>query len=133
VAAGTSYLPLTFVNTSAVPCELAGYPLVEPASGQAGHRVGGTAAADRTRASRALRLSAGEAAHAWLRLQSAANLPPSQCHPVTAAGLLVTLPGQAGGSFVKFPVQACSRPLHGAPLLTVDPFQPGMPAKGTAP
>ena len=133
VAAGTAYLPLTFVNVSARPCLLTGYPQVEPASGQSGHQVGGIAAADRTLAAHSLRIAAGGTAHAWLRLVSVGNLPAAQCHPVTAPGLLITVPGQAEGSFVRFPVQTCAKPERDAAVLTVDPFQPGLARKGSAP
>jgi hypothetical protein len=131
-AAGSSFVPLDFTNISGRACRLAGYPVVSFAAGASGHRVGTAAALDRTVRIRSVALAPGATAHSWLQVVDALNFPPSKCHPVTAGGLRVNLPGQRGTSFVSHSFPACSKSMHGSRILTVQPIQPGRARRGTA-
>ncbi len=132
VAAGTSYLPVDFTNSSANDCTLDGFPLVTLTTGQSGQQVGAAATADHSVTPQNLNLPAGHTAHIWLHVTSVANMPAAQCRPVTAAGFRITLPGQAGAIFLGFPVTTCAKPVHGTDVLTVEPFQAGKARRGTA-
>jgi Protein of unknown function (DUF4232) len=131
-AAGSSFVPLDFTNISGRACRLAGYPVVSFAAGASGHRVGTAAAPDRTVKIRSVALAPGATAHSWLHVVDALNFPPSKCHPVTAGGLRVNLPGQRGTSFVSHAFPACAASMHGSQILTVQPIQPGRARRGTA-
>jgi Protein of unknown function (DUF4232) len=132
VAAGSSYLPLDFTNTSGASCQLAGFPAVTIASGRNGKQVGTAAAADTSAAAKIMVLSGGQTAHIWLRVTDVANIPKSQCKPVAAAGLRVGLPGAQQTTYIGQPITTCARTVRGTQVLTVEPFQPGAARPGTA-
>jgi hypothetical protein len=133
VAAGSSYLPLDFTNTSQSACRMAGYPDVAFVSGVPGHQVGGAATRQAGRAAHQVTLAPGATAHAWLVISAAANYPAGQCHPVTASGLRIQSPGQARVSYVRHAFPACAATsLSGGSLLAVQPVQPGRAKRGTA-
>jgi hypothetical protein len=131
-AAGSAFVPLDFTNVSRRTCHLAGYPAVSFATGAAGRRVGTVAALDRSVRVRSVALAPGQTAHAWLQVLDAQNYPASKCHPVTAHGLRVDLPGQHLTSFLSHAFPACSAPMRGSQILTVQPIQPGRARRGTA-
>ena len=132
VAAGSSYLPLDFTNTSGASCQLAGFPDVTIASGRDGKQIGSAATADTSASAKVMVLSGGQTAHIWLRVTDVANIPKSQCRPVSAAGLRVGLPGEQQTTYIGQPITTCARVLHGTEVLTVEPFQPGAARPGTA-
>ncbi|MHB1434437.1 MAG: DUF4232 domain-containing protein [Streptosporangiaceae bacterium] len=132
VAAGTSYLPVDFTNSSAGDCTLDGFPLVTLTTGQSGQQVGAAATADQSVTAPRLNLPAGHSAHIWLHVTSVANMPAAQCRPVTAAGFRIALPGQASATFLGFPMTTCAKAVHGTDVLTVEPFQAGKARRGTA-
>lgn len=133
VAAGSSYLPLDFTNTSQSACRLAGYPDVAFVTGVPGHQVGSAAARQADMDAHQVTLTPGATAHAWLVIAAAANYPADQCHPVTAGGLRVQAPGQAGVSYVRHAFPACAATsLRGGSMLAVQPVQPGRAKRGTA-
>jgi hypothetical protein len=132
VAAGSSFVPLEFTNISGQACELAGYPTVALTMGLSGAQVGARAATDHAVPAGPVVLAPGGIAHAWLRVLSTANYPASKCHPVTAAGLRITVPGTASASYVAHPVPACTAVLRGSEMLTVRPVQRGPARRGTA-
>lgn len=131
-AAGTSYVPLEFTNTSPRACQLAGYPAVAFTSGARGHQIGVEAAVDRSAKVTAVLLAPGGTAHAWLGISSVASYPARQCRPVTAAGLRVVVPGAESSSFLADRVPACKNLVSGADILIVRPVQPGVARRGTA-
>lgn len=131
-AAGTSFVPLDFTNTSAASCALSGFPVVSFAASRAGGAVGQPGTADRTAAAMRLSLAPGGSAHVWLRLASAANFPPTQCGPVSAAGFRVTLPGWHTGAFVVGRALTCARVVRGSQPLVIEPFSPGLARRGAA-
>ena len=133
VAAGSSYLPLDFTNTSQSACRLAGYPDVAFVTAAGGHQVGSAATRQSGLATHPVTLAPGATAHAWLVISAAANYPAGQCHPVTASGLRVQAPGQAGVSYVRHAFPACAAAsLSGGSMLAVQPVQPGRAKRGTA-
>jgi len=133
VAAGSSYLPLDFTNTSHVACRLTGYPDVAFVTGVSGHQIGGAAARYQGLAAGPVTLAPGATAHAWLVVAAATNYPARQCHPVTANWLRVHVPGQAGFSYVRHAFPACAAAsLRGGRILAVQPVQPGRAKRGTA-
>jgi hypothetical protein len=132
VAAGSYFVPLEFTNISGQACELAGYPAVALAMGLSGAQVGARAATDHAIPAAPVVLAPGGIAHAWLQVLSTANYPASKCHPVTAAGLRITVPGTASASYVAHPVPACTAVLRGSEMLTVRPVQRGRARRGTA-
>lgn len=132
VAAGTSVIPLDFTNVSTHGCRLAGYAFVTFTTSSKGRQVGAPSTADRAVTAKSLQLSAGKTAHLWLRMIQAANLPAVQCKPKTVAGLRVRLPGQASAIFIAHRFRTCAKRVHGADILTVEPFQAGRAHSGTA-
>ena len=132
VAAGSSYLPLDFTNVGAASCTLAGFPQVSVAASSAGKQLGAAGTLDRGATAQLMVLSAGQSAHIWLRLVEVTNIPAAQCHPVAAAGLRVSLPGQQQGTFVAHAMTTCARSVAGTDVLTVEPFRPGAARPGTA-
>jgi hypothetical protein len=132
VAAGTYYVPLVFTNASSQPCELTGYPAVALTSGVAGQQIGTEAAVDRSVRPGAVLLAPGGIAHAWLGIGDAANFPAKSCHPVTAAGFRVVVPGSESASYLAHRVPACKAPVQGGGILVIRPVQPGAAQRGTA-
>lgn len=132
VAGGTYYVPLEFTNTSSQPCELTGYPAVALTSGVTGQQIGTEAAVDRSVRPGAVLLAPGGVAHAWLGIGDAANFPAKSCHPVTAAGFRVVVPGSESASYLAHRVPACKAPVQGGGILVIRPVQPGAARRGTA-
>jgi Protein of unknown function (DUF4232) len=131
VAAGTSYVPLEFTNTTARSCRLPDYPAVSFAAGAAGGRIGAPAAVAGKRAGTVV-LGPHGVAHAWLQIADVANVPAARCQPVQAGGLRVTLAGSATPAFLAHPFQACSA-ATGQDILAVYPLQAGQARRGGAP
>ena len=132
-AAGSTYYPVDFTNTSSSPCGMYGYPGVSfvTADGSAGHQIGAAAQENPGFGRMAIRLAAGGVAHAWLQVAQAGNYPPSTCQPVTAHWLRVFAPGETVASYVNHDFAACSS--ASAPLLTVMPVRAGHGVQGTTP
>ncbi len=132
-AAGSTYYPVDFTNTSSSPCGMYGYPGVSfvTADGAAGRQIGAAAQRNPSFGKRAVRLAAGGAAHAWLQVTQAGNYPPSTCQPVTAHWLRVFAPGETVALYVNRSFAACSSPK--APLLTVLPVRAGQGVQGSTP
>jgi Protein of unknown function (DUF4232) len=133
VAAGSSYLPLEFTNTSSSACSLAGHPAVVFASGLAGPQIGTAAAAELTTHAATLVLAPGGVAHAWLQILDVANFPSGQCKQVQASGLRVSFSSTQTAAYLAHPFQACANALHGSDVLAVFPVQAGRARRGTAP
>jgi hypothetical protein len=132
-AAGSTYYPVDFSNTSASACALTGYPglsLVSVANGT-GRQIGAAAQRNPAFSPVAVRLDPGGRAHAWLQVAAAGNYPESSCHPVTAHGLRVYPPDQTEAGYVHQDFPACAA--SAAPLLTVMPVRPGQGAQGAVP
>ncbi len=132
-AAGSTYYPVNFTNTSNSACGMDGYPGMSfvTAGDTAGHQIGAAARHDPAYGKMAIRLSAGGSAHAWLQLTAAGNYPPSACQPVTAHWLRVFAPGETVAVYVNHAFAACSS--ASSPLLTVMPVRNGQGVQGTTP
>ncbi len=132
-AAGSTYYPVDFTNTSSSPCGLYGYPGVSfvTADGSAGRQIGAAAQQNPGFNKVAVRLAAGGVAHAWLQVAEAGNYPAASCQPVTAHWLRVFAPGETEALYVNRAFDACSS--ASAPLLTVMPVRSGHAIQGTTP
>jgi len=132
-AAGSTYYPVDFANTSSSPCGLYGYPgvsFVTVGSG-VGRQIGAAAQQNPGLPKVAVRLAAGGVAHAWLQVAEAGNYPAATCQPVTAHWLRVFAPGETEALYVSHAFNACSS--ASAPLLTVMPVRAGQAVQGTTP
>lgn len=132
-AAGSTYYPVNFTNTSNSACGMYGYPGISfvTADDTAGHQIGAAAQQNPAYGKMAVRLAAGGSAHAWLQLAAAGNYPPSACRPVTAHWLRVFAPGETVAVYVDHAFAACAS--ASTPLLTVMPVRDGLGAQGTTP
>ncbi|HEX6522010.1 MAG TPA: DUF4232 domain-containing protein [Streptosporangiaceae bacterium] len=132
-AAGSTYYPVDFVNTSGTACALAGYPGVSfvTAAGTAGRPIGAAAQRNPAFGMTVVRLAPGGYAHVWLQVAEAGNYPQSSCRPATALGLRIYPPGETRPGYVRRHFQACAA--ASAPLLTVMPLRPGKGVQGTTP
>jgi hypothetical protein len=64
-------------------------------------------------------LANGATTHALVGIVNPGFIPPSRCHPVTAAGLRVYPPNQAQSRLTPYPFTACSA--SGPVYLSVGP------------
>lgn len=132
-AAGSTFYPVDFTNTSSSPCGLYGYPGMSfvTAGNSGGRQIGAAAQRNPGFGKVAVRVAAGGMAHAWLQVAGAGNYPASACQPVTVHWLRVFAPGETQALYVNHAFAACSS--AGAPLLTVMPVRPGRGVQGTTP
>jgi hypothetical protein len=132
-AAGSTYVPVTFTNTSSSACGMYGFPGVSfvSADDSAGHQIGAAAQENPQFAKQSVKLPAGGVAHAWLQVAEAGNYPASSCQPITAHWLRVFAPGQTAAIYVSHSFDACSS--SSAPLLTVMPVRAGQSKQGITP
>ena len=132
-AAGSAYYPLNFTNTSGTACEMYGFPGVSfvTAPNSGGKQIGAAAQRSAGFSSVTVRLAAGQAAHAWLRVANAGNYPTSTCQPVTANYLRVYPPGETVAGHVSHAFDACSS--TSAMLLSVLPIRAGQGVAGVTP
>lgn len=132
-AAGSTYYPVDFTNTSSSPCGLYGYPGMSfvTAGDGGGRQIGAAAQQNPGFGKVAVRLAAGGMAHAWLQVAQAGNYPASACQPVTAHWLRVFAPGETQPLYVSHAFDACSS--ASAQLLTVTPVRSGQGVQGTTP
>jgi len=104
--AGTVFYPLTFVNTGKLGCTLRGYPGVSAVT-SSGKQIGSPASPIASSV-KTVTLLAGKAQSALVGIVETGNFSPSQCAPVTAAGLKVTPPGQSKAVTIKKTFSTCS-------------------------
>ncbi len=121
-AAGSSYYPIDFANTSAASCSLYGYPGVSFVSGIGGSQIGIPATENPALPRQLITLAPGQTAHAVLQVVDAGNYPPASCGLVTAHWLKIYPPNQTAPLYVSFAAQACSK---SKPILTVETVQSG--------
>jgi uncharacterized protein DUF4232 len=108
--AGSVFYKLEFTNLSHHACTLRGYPTTW-AMNLGGHRLGSNASHEGG-APHTVKLAVAASVPAQLRIVDAGNFSPSDCHPVTAAGLRVRPPGQLASRVVPFPFEACAKVGH---------------------
>jgi hypothetical protein len=132
-AAGSTYYPLNFTNSSTKACEMYGYPGVSfvTAGSVAGKQIGAPALRSTAFTKLAVRLAPGGSAHAWLKVTVASNFPASACNPVTADWLRVYPPEETVAGYVSQTFSACDS--ASAPLLAILPVRAGKGAVGITP
>ena len=132
-AAGSTYYPVDFTNTSGSACAMYGYPGVSfvTAGSGAGTQVGAAAQEDPTYGKLDVRLAPGGVAHAWLQVAAAGNFPTHACKPQTVQWLKVFPPNQTAAVYVSHSFDACAA--TGAPLLFVMPVRTGQGVRGVQP
>jgi len=121
-AAGSSYYPIQFSNTSSSPCTLYGYPGVSFVGAVGGSQIGAAATRNSALAAKLISLSPGQTVHATLQVVDAMNYPSGGCGPVTAHWLKIYPPNQTAPLYVSFTAQTCSKPKT---VLSVQTVQTG--------
>ncbi len=132
-AAGSTYYPVDFTNTSSSACGMDGYPGISfvTAGSSAGTQVGAAAQENPAFGTLAVRLAPGGVAHAWLQVAAAGNFPAATCQPETVNWLKVFPPEATVAIYVSHPFEACAS--VGTPLLFVMPVRAGQGARGITP
>jgi hypothetical protein len=132
-AAGSTYYPVDFTNTSGSACAMFGYPGVSfvTAGSGSGTQVGAAAQENPAFGKLAVRLDPGGVAHAWLQVGTAGNFPETACKPQTVEWLKVFPPDQTVAVYVSHSFDACAS--MGAPLLFVMPVRTGLGVRGVQP
>jgi hypothetical protein len=105
-AAGTVFYPLNFANTSKLACTLRGYPGVSAVT-SSGKQIGSPASQIST-SYKTVTVLPGKTQSAPVGIVETGNFDPSQCAPVTAAGLKVFPPGQSKAVTIKKSFSTCS-------------------------
>jgi Protein of unknown function (DUF4232) len=121
-AAGSSYYPIEFTNSSGTTCSLYGYPGVSFVTAL-GTQVGAAAAEDPTYPRMMVTLMPGSTVHAEIRITDAQNYPPSTCDPVAAHQLRIFPPGQTSALYLEMTAMGCSN--TSVQILSVQTVQPG--------
>jgi hypothetical protein len=121
-AAGSSYYPIQFSNTSSSPCTLYGYPGVSFVGAVGGGQIGAPATRNSALAAKLISLSPGQTVHATLQVVDAMNYPSGGCGLVTAHWLKIYPPNQTAPLYVSFTAQTCSKPKT---VLSVETVQTG--------
>jgi hypothetical protein len=132
-AAGTTYYPVEFTNTSGQRCGLYGFPGVSFVTGPGGNQIGDPAVRSGSFGAVLVTLRPGGTAHAWLGVAAAQNYPKSTCQPVTAHWLRVYPPNDFSAKVTPFTQMICSAHLHGSPQLVILPARHGPGAPGQVP
>jgi Protein of unknown function (DUF4232) len=107
-AAGSTFVPIVFTNTTSSSCSLFGYPGVSFVTGQGGSQVGSAAQRDTTQPARSVVLAAGGVAHATLRVVQADNFPAAACQPTAVSTLKIFPPGQTAPLYLAFSSRTCA-------------------------
>jgi hypothetical protein len=130
-AAGSTYIPLEFTNTSGSACALYGYPGVSFVTGQNGSQIGAPAKRSGSFANVTVTVASHATAHAWLQVAEAGNYPASSCHAVSAHFLKVYPPGNTAPAYVSYSDQTCSSAK--VATMTIDPVRTGPAQQGQLP
>jgi hypothetical protein len=130
-AAGSTYLPIEFTNTSGSACALYGYPGVSFVTGQNGSQIGAPAKRSGSFANVTVTVASHATAHAWLQVAEAGNYPASSCHAVSAHFLKVYPPGNTAPAYISYSDQTCSS--GKVATMTIDPVRTGPAQQGQLP
>jgi hypothetical protein len=130
-AAGSTYVPIEFTNTSGSACALYGYPGVSFVTGQNGSQIGAPAKRSGSFANVTVTVASHATAHAWLQVAEAGNYPASSCHVVSAHFLKVYPPGNTAPAYVSYSDQTCSSAK--VVTMTIDPVRTGPAQQGQLP
>jgi hypothetical protein len=134
-AAGSTYVPIDFTNTSGSACTMDGYPGVSFVRSPSGGQLGNPASRNPAAEPAMVTLAPGGIAHAFLQVAEAGNYSQSACTPVTAHWLKIFPPNQVGAIYAHYDVQACSAKLPAklGSQLGVYVVRPGAGKAGHAP
>ena len=134
-AAGSTYVPINFTNTTSSTCTMFGYPGVSFVSSVPGSQLGRPAKRNPAVQATTVTLAPGAVAHATLQVAEAGNYDPSLCKPVTAHWLRVYPPNQFNPVYTKFTAQVCTAKLpHGlGSQLGIYDVRPGAGKAGQGP
>jgi Domain of unknown function (DUF4232) len=134
-AAGSTYVPIDFTNTSSSACTMDGYPGVSFVRSPSGAQLGNPATRNPAGGPAMVTLSPGGVAHAILKVAAAGDYSQSACTPVTAHWLKIFPPNQATAIYAHYDVQACSASLPAklGSQLDVYVVRPGAGQAGQAP
>ncbi len=116
-AAGSTYLVLSFANTSRTTCTMNGHPGVSFVGKHNGTQIGRPAV--RTGSLRTVTLAPGESTTALLQVANAGNYDPDTCAPTTVDGFRVYPPDWRQSIFVAHRTQACQGDTGSSPQLSV--------------
>jgi Protein of unknown function (DUF4232) len=132
-AAGSTYFPVDFTNTTSAACAMTGYPGVSfvSAANGTGRQIGAAAQRDPEFGAVAVRLQPGGDSHAWLQVSEAGNYPDATCHQVTAHGLRVYPPDETAAAYLAQDFPACSA--ASVTQLTIMPVRTGKGKEGSTP
>jgi len=125
-AAGSSYYPVQFTNSSGHSCTLYGYPGVSFVTAAGGSQIGAAATRNAAMPRTVITLASGQTVHAELQVADAQNYPAADCGLVTAHWLKVYPPNQTAPLYASFTAATCSKPKV---ILSVQAVQSG--ANGT--
>jgi hypothetical protein len=126
-AAGTSYYPLEFTNTSGHTCSLYGYPGVSAIS-RSGQQLGSPAGWGSLSGAKRVILAPGATAHTILAYHDVAVSTAPGCDPVyTTFDLRVYPPDQRLATYAAFDFEACSH----AGVVYLDIIEPIRAGVGT--
>jgi hypothetical protein len=100
-AAGSTYVPILFKNTSSKPCELHGFPGVSFVGKGNGTQLGAAADWHQSQPIVQNTLQPGSTVAAKLRIAQAGNYDSGQCQPLAADGLRVYPPHSTKSVFVQ--------------------------------
>ena len=134
-AAGSTYVPIDFTNTTGSSCTLFGYPGVSFVTSPSGSQLGRPASRNPAAAATLVTLAPGGTAHATIQVADAGNYSASVCSPVTAHWLKIFPPNQTAAVYASYTVQACSAKLPHkiGNQLAVYVMRPGPGKAGQAP
>ncbi len=130
-AAGSTYVPIQFINTSGTACSMFGFPGVSFVTGQNGSQIGAPAQRSGNSAKVTVTLAAHATAHAWLQIADAGNYPASSCHMTNANWLKIYPPGNTAAAYVSHSFQTCSSAK--VVTMTIDPVRTGAAVQGQLP
>jgi Protein of unknown function (DUF4232) len=130
-AAGSTYVPIQFTNTSGTACSMFGFPGVSFVTGQNGSQIGAPAQRSGNSAKVTVTLAAHATAHAWLQIAEAGNYPASSCHVTNANWLKIYPPGNTAAAYVSHSFQTCSSAK--VVTMTIDPVRTGAAVQGQLP
>jgi hypothetical protein len=130
-AAGSTYVPIQFTNTSGTACAMYGFPGVSFVTGQNGSQIGAPAQRSPSASKVTVTLAAHATAHAWLQIAEAGNYPASSCHVVNASWLKIYPPANTAAAYVSHSFQTCSSAK--VVTMTIDPVRTGVAVQGQLP
>ena len=124
-AAGSSFIPIVFTNTTGSSCSLLGYPGVSFVTGQGGSQIGSAAARVATQPANNIVLAAGGVANASLRVVDAQNFSSSACQLTTASTLKIFPPDQTAPLYISYTSKTCASTSSAYQILYIQTVGPG--------